>query len=156
MKGFTITELMIAVTIAGILVTFALPSMTDLVRDQRVKAAASDVYASVIYARSEAVKRNADVLLVPTDTTDWAEGWKVQDSGGTDLKVQNAIPGVTVTGEGGSITYRRNGRLSAAVTDFVLKSPDSNSVTARCLRSDPSGRPNVKVDSNGDPTDGCQ
>jgi type IV fimbrial biogenesis protein FimT len=154
-QGFTIVELLITVTVLGILAAVALPSLGNFVRDQRVKTAISDVYASFIYARSEAIKRSADVQVVPNGT-DWAAGWTVKDSGGASLKVQGAISGVAISGEAGTITYRRDGRLSAAIATFVLSSPDSSSVTARCLRIDPSGRPNIKVDSNGDPTDGCQ
>lgn len=155
-KGFTIVELLITVTVLGVLAAVALPSFTNFVRDQRVKTAISDVYATFIYARSEAIKRSADVQVEPTSTTDWAAGWTVKDAGGTTLKVQDAISGVTISGEGGTITYRRDGRLSAAIPNFVLSSPDSSSITARCLRIDPSGRPNIKVDSNGNPADGCQ
>jgi type IV fimbrial biogenesis protein FimT len=154
-KGFRIVELLITVTVLGILAAFALPSFNSFVRDQRVKTAISDVYATFIYARSEAIKRSADVQVVP-NATDWAAGWIVKDAGGTSLKVQNAITGVTISGEGGTVTYRRDGRLSAAIAPFVLSSSDSSSITARCLRIDPSGRPNIKVDSNGDPADGCQ
>jgi type IV fimbrial biogenesis protein FimT len=154
-KGFTLVELMITLTVLGILVTFALPSLGDLVRDQRVKAATSDVYASFIYARSEAIKRNANVEVVPNGA-DWAAGWLVKDAGGNSLKAQDAIAGVSISGEGGTITYRQDGRLSAAIATFVLSSPDSSSVAARCLRIDPSGRPNIKVDANGVPADGCQ
>lgn len=154
-KGFTIVELLITVTVLGVLAAVALPSFTSFVRDQRVKTAISDVYATFIYARSEAIKRSADVQVVPNGA-DWAAGWAVKDAGGTNLKVQDAISGVTISGEGGTITYRRDGRLSAAIPNFVLSSPDSSSITARCLRIDPSGRPNIKVDSNGNPADGCQ
>jgi type IV fimbrial biogenesis protein FimT len=155
-SGFTIVELLITVTVLGILAAFALPEFSNFVRDQRVKTAISDVYASFIYARSEAIKRSANVDVIPNNTADWAAGWAVKDAGGTNLKVQDAISGVTIAGEGGTITYRRDGRLSAAIATFVLSSPDSGSITARCLRIDPSGRPNIKVDTNGNPADGCQ
>lgn len=154
-QGFTILELLITVTVLGILVAVALPSFGNFVRDQRVKTAISDVYATFIYARSEAIKRSADVQVIPNGA-DWAAGWTVKDSGGTSLKVQDAISGVAISGEAGTITYRRDGRLSAAIATFVLSSPDASSVTARCLRIDPSGRPNIRVDTNGDPADGCQ
>lgn len=153
-RGFTLTELMIAVTVLGILSAFALPSMTDFVRDQRIKTATSDVFASLIYARSEAIKRGADVNVVP-NAVDWAAGWQVRDAGGTDLRVQNAIAGVSIAGVAGNVVFRRDGRLSAAVPVFVLTSPASSAITARCVRLDPSGRPNIRVDTNGDSGDGC-
>jgi len=155
-RGFTLTELMIAVTILGILSAFSLPSLKRFVSDQRVKTATSDFYASMVYARSEAIKRAADVNIVPTNTADWTAGWIVKDSGGTSLRVQDAISGVAVTGATATITFRRDGRLTAAIPIFVLKSPSDNTITARCLRIDPSGRPSIKVDTNGNPADGCQ
>lgn len=155
-RGFTLTELMIAVAVLGVLTAVGLPSMTNFVREQRVKTATSDVFASLIYARSEAIKRAADVIVVPNNTAAWAAGWKVTDAGGASLRVQDAIGGVTVTGPAASLTFRRDGRLATGVTNFVLTSPDNSAITARCVRLDPSGRANIKVDSNGNSGDGCQ
>jgi len=77
-RGFTITELLIVVTIAGILMAAALPAYNDFVRNQRVKTASFDVFSSLVYARSEAVTRNASVTVTPTSgTTSWASGWTV-------------------------------------------------------------------------------
>lgn len=155
-KGFTLVELMIAIAVLGILSAVALPSLTNLVRGQRVKSATSDVFASLIYARSEAIKRAADVRIVP-NTTDWAAGWRVQDAGGNNLKIQDAIAGITVSPAAATITFRRDGRLTAVATvELILSSPDNAAITARCVRLSPSGRPNIKADSNGNPADGCQ
>lgn len=169
-KGFSIIELMITLTILSILATAALPSFGRFIRDQRVKNATFDVYASITLARSESIKRGADVNIIPTDADDWAAGWSIQDSGGASLKIQNAIPGVKIvvdnTDKPACIRYRRDGRLTyfeentcateLPVKSFVLSAPDDTSVTARCLRMDPSGRPNIKVDTNNNVSDGCQ
>lgn len=146
---------MIGITIIGILTTLALPSFGKFIRDQRVKTAATDVYASIIFARSEAIKRGADIAIVP-NAADWAAGWSVQ-AAGANLRVQDPIAGVTVNPAAATITYRRDGRISGtAVTTLILSASGDNTVTARCVRVDPSGRPNIKVDSNGNPGDGCQ
>jgi len=155
--GFTLVELMLALTVLGILASLALPSLSDLVKGQRVKTASSDVYASLIYARSEAIKRAADVTVVP-NTTDWAAGWKVKDPSGTDLKVQDAIAGITVSPAAATITFRRDGRIGGTATvEFILSSSPANAkVTARCVQISLSGRPNIRSDSNGNAADGCQ
>lgn len=153
-RGFTLTEVMMAVMILGIISAFALPSMTEFVRDQRVKGATQDVFATLLFARSEAIKRAADVNVNPV-TADWAGGWTVAASG-TNLKVQSSISGVTISGAAsGALVYRRDGRLSAAVPIFVVSSPASGQVTARCIRIDPSGRASILTDTNGNPSDGC-
>jgi len=155
--GFTMIELMITLVILVILISVAAPSLSDLVRDQRVKTATFDVYAGLAFARSEAIKRNADVDITPTGA-DWAGGWRVEvQSDATVLKRQDALNGMNVTGPAGTVTYRRDGRIfGAAPPTFVVKSSESNTITARCVRVDLSGRPNIKLDTNGDPTDGCQ
>jgi len=147
---------MITLLILAIMVSFALPSFGRFIRDQRVKNAAFDVYASIILARSESIKRGSDVQVSPTSTANWALGWSVVDSGGTNLKVQNAIAGVVTTGPA-SLTYQRDGRIaSVAAPIFVVSAQDDATITARCIRVDPSGRPNIKVDTNNVVADGCQ
>jgi len=155
-SGFTLTELMITLGVLGILVAAALPALGNLVRGQRVKSATSDIYASLVFARSEAIKRAVDVDLVPT-AADWATGWRVRvQATNVNLKVQDAIGGVAVAlAPAGTLTYGRDGRLSGTVANFTVSVSGDNSITARCIRLDPSGRPNIKVDTNGNPADGC-
>ena len=153
-RGFTITEIMFTLVILGILTAFALPQMNEFVRDQRVKAATQDVFATLLYARSEAIKRAADVNVDPV-ATNWAGGWSVAASG-TNLKVQESIGGVSISGPvSGALVFRRDGRLSGTVPVFVVSSALSAQVTARCIRIDPSGRASILTDTNGNPSDGC-
>lgn len=157
LPGFTIIELMATLAVLAILVSLAAPSLSNLVRDQRVKTATFDVYSSLAFARSEAIKRNEDVDLVPA-STEWAAGWRVQvQSDSTVLKRQDPLPAMSITGPAGTLTYRRDGRLAGvAGPTFVVKSTENAAITARCVRIDLSGRPNIQVDTNKDSTDGCQ
>ena len=158
-SGFTIVELMIAVAVLAVLTAVAAPSLSSLVRDQRVKTATFDVYSNLTFARSEAIKRNASIDLAAVDTAtppNWAAGWTVQVAGAT-LKTQDAIQGMTITGPDSPVSYQREGRIAGATAPtFVLKAADSSTTTARCVRVDLSGRPNIKVDTNSNPADGCQ
>lgn len=160
--GFTLIELMFSVVLLVILIALAAPSLRDIVRDQRVKTATFDVYASLVFARSEAIKRNANINIIPTGA-DWAGGWQVQvQTGGTVLKTQNVLNGLKIMGSTGgaevnvgTITYQRDGRLTATPPMIVVQSSESTSITARCVRLDVSGRPNVKVDTDKDPSNAC-
>ena len=151
-RGFSLLELMIGITILGVMSSFALPELSRLVRDQRVKTATSDVYASIIYARSEAIKRNQNVALCASTngtacagSTNWATGWIVfLDSDGDGapataadiIKKQDAFTNVTLTGAGTNMSYRRDGRLVAATPNFVVS---GTNVTSRCVPPLPSG-----------------
>jgi len=155
--GFTLIELLVTVSIVAILVTLALPPMRNLIQTQHVKTGASDLQTSLLFARSEALKRAADVEVVPV-ADDWKGGWKVQLADGTVLRAQSALNGLlaamAVTA-GAKVTYRSDGRVGtapAAITVRIALNPD---VTARCVVVDLSGRPSVVVDTDGNPANGC-
>lgn len=158
-RGVTLIELVVVVAIAGVLAAMAMPTLGSLVRDQRIKTAVGDVHASIIYARSEAIKRNQNVAMCSKNAdgsgcgniTNWGVGWIVfLDENGdgvpnaaTDyLKKQDAFTGVTVSGTINRLTYQRDGRLAAALdADFMVGAAGA---TARCVAVSVSGRPNIK------------
>lgn len=147
-RGFTIIELMVIVTILAILATLAVPSMRDMLIATQVRAAASDLFSSVILARSEAIKRAANVSVVPA-SGDWANGWSVV-AGATVLDTRDAATNVTITpNTSGNITYRLDGRVSTNVRSLTLTTTAASSpIAARCLVIDASGRASIK-------TNGC-
>lgn len=61
--GFTLLELMLVVTIAGILLGIGIPAMGNLIRSARITGAANDVMAGLHFARSEAIKRRVPVTF---------------------------------------------------------------------------------------------
>jgi type IV fimbrial biogenesis protein FimT len=154
-RGFTIVEMMITITVLGILAMVALPSLQGLIANQRVRNVTTDLMASLAFARSEAIKRNAQVNVVPTGG-DWAGGWTVQTAGGATLRAQDPLSGIIVAGPAGNVTYQGNGRVvGAAAIGFTFRSSQVGSVTMRCLVLDPSGRPNIQLDNDTDTGNGC-
>jgi type IV fimbrial biogenesis protein FimT len=152
--GFTIIELMVTVAIAGILAAYGLPELRILITNQRVRGVTTDLVAALIYARSEAIKRNAQVSLVPNGGA-WASGWTVQVSG-TTLRAQDPLTGVTATGPVGNVIYRGNGRLpGSSQILFTFRSSQMSQVTMRCVVIDASGRPTIMMDKDADTTNGC-
>ena len=73
-NGFTLVELLIGLVILSILVAVAAPSFSTAMAQQRLRQASSELRSTVAIARSEAVKRNAQVRLLPR-TGGWSNGW---------------------------------------------------------------------------------
>jgi type IV fimbrial biogenesis protein FimT len=80
--GFTLIELMIALSIVGILLAVAVPSFREAMMNVRISAQTNDLMTDLSIARSEAVKRNLPVLLCTSKDGlacggSWSDGWIV-------------------------------------------------------------------------------
>jgi type IV fimbrial biogenesis protein FimT len=60
-RGFTLVELIVAISIIGILSTLALPSFRGMIAGVRVRSTAESFNHGLQFARSEAIKRNSRV-----------------------------------------------------------------------------------------------
>ncbi len=67
-QGFTIIELMLAVTVMGILLAIGIPSFTEFVRNNQMVAQTNQFIGGLSYARSESIRSAAVVTLCPTTT----------------------------------------------------------------------------------------
>lgn len=138
---------MVVVAIAAIMAGLAAPSFRSFISGQRVKTAASDFVMTATFARSEAIKRNTDVIIAPATSGagGWKDGWNVT-VGTTQLSHQQAYIGVTFAGPSSAITYTHTGRLSAAVDPMTITATDS---ATRCVSFDLSGMPRSARSSTG-------
>lgn len=68
-RGFSIIELSVALTIAGVLLALGAPAMSGYLQNARLGSMAQGVYTGLQAARVEAVKRNAPVEFVLTDSS---------------------------------------------------------------------------------------
>src|SRR5687768_1752915 len=103
-RGFTLPELLIVFTVLAVLMAAGLPSMAEFVRNQRVKTASFDLFSSLVFARSEAITRNAAVKIEPINGY-WTNGWTVKDASGTLLRELSSVPNVTITLLDATATY---------------------------------------------------
>lgn len=145
-SGFTIIELMVTLVVMAILVTMAAPSFQNFVANQRVKTDTNDLMVSMLFARSEAIKRNEDVTVSAVDNN-WADGWLVTDGGGNTLRSQGPLANTLVNSGGtGSVAFNRSGRLSGGgIVTFSL-CDDKDKATKRVLTISLTGSARVDLD----------
>lgn len=81
-RGFTLTELLIALAIAGILAMIGAPAMSHLLARTQTSTAEALVANGLRHARTAAVMGNTRVLMCPSDDgrhcrpdDDWQHGW---------------------------------------------------------------------------------
>lgn len=83
-QGFSLTELMVTVSIVAVLMVLATPNFQQLVLNNRRTVQTNEFVLALAYAKSEAVKRGVRVSVCAraTDSTcsggiDWSNGWLV-------------------------------------------------------------------------------
>ena len=105
--GHTLAEMLLVLAIAAVLAGLAMPAMTAMLQQHRLSATVNDFLAAVMLARSEALRRSAQVVLLPAGAG-WSSGWVVvvdrnanlQYDAGDELLYSHAPPAadVTITG----------------------------------------------------------
>lgn len=116
-RGFTLLELLVTISILAVLLAVGLPNMRDFIVSNRLSSNVNGFIGLVNYARSEAIVRNQDVVVCPkaatantcVSTTAWntldiqvfvdTDGNGQFNSGDTLLKTMAAVdPAGTQTG----------------------------------------------------------
>lgn len=137
-RGFTLIEAMVVISIAAILAGTSISSFVWLNQATQIRGATFDLIADLDFARSEAVKRNADVIVAPRNG-DWVNGWTVAFAGNL-LRTRDAVgAAVGFTAAPATLTFDGGGRASLVTVGNFQICPPSGSVAGRTVRLDPSG-----------------
>ncbi len=141
--GFSLIELMVAVTILALLATAALPSFSEIQQKGSLSVASNELFSSLRLARSEAVKRARRVTVCKTDSAfsdsplcdggaNWQDGWLVfvddnedgsRDAGEELIQAHDYVQfGIAVTTSpifSNNVSYSPAGSTTTTVNNFA-------------------------------------
>jgi len=154
-KGFNLVELIVALTVAAVLMAIAAPAFQKLVSSNRLTSQINDLMADINLSRSEAIKRGVTTGVCVTAvggssctaSGNWANGWLVYyDNSGTKVavKIHDALTGtnsLTSPGSVDEIVFSKNGVISSGAGQFTLTDPKTNDKRIVCISA--TGRPNL-------------
>lgn len=126
-RGFTLLELMLAITVGGIVLALGVPMFQNFVQNSRLTGVANELLSATYMARTEAIKRRATTVLCmssnPTDEVpvcdgDGTQGWVVfVDDATPDVIDGEERNGAVDTGE---VVVLRHTALHDTVTTGLL------------------------------------
>ena len=166
--GFTVMELMAAVSIAAILLSMGVPAFQEYSLRQRMNASISALHSDLLYGRSQAVYRNAQVVACPGKpgdgcavSTDWTAGWIIFSDSNSDRQHQDGedmlrhgqgLENIMIHSSSGRTNFRfyPNGTTPGSNGSFTLCGP-GGSEHARKLVISNLGRIRRDVAGNLDP-----
>jgi type IV fimbrial biogenesis protein FimT len=164
-RGFTLIELMTAITIAALLLAVGIPSFATVMENSRLRSAAFELVSDLALARTEAVRRSRAVSVCTTtngstcENSGWAsarivftDGGAVGQVDGDDavLLTSEALPdSVTIDAASGgfgnsTISFDGGGRIIGPTNDDSVRfcTPGRD---ARLLRVQRPGNATIQV-----------
>src|SRR5690606_41595814 len=79
-KGFTLVELMVTVSVAAILMAIALPSFQNSSRNNAVRATTNDLISTINLARQQSMSMRTEVEGAP-EAGGCSKRWKIEVAG---------------------------------------------------------------------------
>ena len=159
LKGFTLVELMVSISIMAILVGVAAPSFNEVVLGSKLGSYTNNLVASSNLARGEAIKRNDAVTLCVSingtscgaGSAGWEQGWVVLSSGGTVIQRQApTASGFKVTESSGltTLTFQPTGVGATQATLTVCRRTPTVGTQERVVSISATGRTSIRKTTN--------
>jgi type IV fimbrial biogenesis protein FimT len=181
MAGFTVTELVMVMTIIGIITAIGVPSFKYVTASNRISSEINGLLGDMQFARSQAIKQGLTVTICsssnstssnPTCNTGgagivWNTGWIVfldsngngqVDAGEEVIRVQptfNSNDTLTSSAAYAAATYNRMGYAptsTGSTINIALHDANNLSVYTRCLAITASGSVSTEKYGAGNPS----
>ena len=148
-EGFTLIELLITIVVVSILLATAVPSVLQMVKNNRVITQANKLVTAIQLARNEAVKRGTRSTICAANSglnncsgsTDWSNGWIVFSNLGNDMsadtgttacletedclmRASEGVTNSTLTGDDSAIHFLPTGLTDNGPVTFILRIDD--------------------------------
>ena len=144
----TLVELMVAITVASLLVVAGAPYLADYTNNSRLRESGITLQTEALFAQSEALKRNRVVRLTTSGST--LQVLEANDPNATTLLRQrtlaNGVTAATATVDFTPRGYPVNRAVSPSV-DFVAGSIDLSLSGVTC--SSEQRCPGLRIDAGG-------
>jgi type IV fimbrial biogenesis protein FimT len=96
MRGFSILEVMIVVTVIGVVLTIGVPSFQTWLQNLQIRTGSEAIMSGLQITKNEAVRRNVNVVLTMDTTPGSQTGWRMNlesDVDGTPLQMRDGAEG---------------------------------------------------------------
>jgi type IV fimbrial biogenesis protein FimT/type IV fimbrial biogenesis protein FimU len=172
-KGFTLIEVLITLSILGIITAIAMPNISDFIIKTRVDNEISSLHRLILNARNAAVNTGKNVTVCPLSNNICSTNWKAEltvftnetntladnkvyndDDDEKSIKVRSAImDSDTLSYDDTLIIFSPTGRAVSGGNSTFTYCPSSNKLLARSLYISLSGRVYASEDSDNNGID---
>lgn len=167
-SGFTLVELLIVITLIGLIATFAIPSMDKLLSKSHRHSAVSDMVTLINLTRNTAIMEQRTVTMCPLGQTNRCiDHWNTlpitvfrdpdanRELAHEDdiVRVKNLANGGTWKANNANRSYFRffsSGMASYAIGNMIWCPENGDSFVAAQVVINMGGRPRLSEDRNGD------